>query len=503
LREGASCGFFTLARPLHIQELVEAVQIGESAGKRENFPRYEEEAIIEACANLIEVNYGLVRLIHLSVKEYFISPESTAQPESALQGSPREFFVKSTMAHALLSHSCLSYLLQGFLDAGPCKDRRTLHRRLLTYRLASYSSYFFDNHLHQFSEVPKGLGKLLKKFLSSRSTTFAAMMQLRALCGRRPDLNAVGSLFTAMLQEVDASTVIRSTALLDHPGLYDDIKSFLLVSTPKYIMHQTASGGLLTYTVQLIQEGYQVDERDPQNRTPLYLASRNGQREICSLLLKYGANVGAKIDNGETALHGAAFSGHEAVVRLLLEDYKADVEAKTNDGTTVLHWAASGGNEAVIRLLLEDHKANVEARTNNGATVLHWVVQGGNEAVVRLLVEDYKADVEVKANDGMTVLHWAAFGGNEAAVRLLVEYKADVEAKDNDGTTVLHWAAFDGNEAVVRLLLENYEADIEVKANDGMTALHLAEAKGNEAAVRVLKAAEHTRQDSQSPHPPP
>jgi hypothetical protein len=342
---------FYAARPLYINELLEAVQIGESAGKRENFPRYDEEAVIEACANLIEVNYGFVRPIHLSVKEYFISPESTAQLESTIQESPREFFIKSTMAHTLLSHICLSYLLQGFLDAGPCKDDVTLYRRVLRYRLASYSSYFFDNHLRQFSEVPKELRKLLKKFLSGRSTAFAAMMQLRALCGRGCDFTTVTTLFTKVSQEVDASTVIRSTALLDHPGLYEDIKSFLLASTPKYIMHQTASGGLLTHTAQLIQEGYQVDERDLQNRTPLYHASRNGQREICCLLLKHGANVRAKIDNGETALHGAAFGGNEAVVRLLLEDYKADVEAKDNDGKTALHLAEDEGNEAAVRVL--------------------------------------------------------------------------------------------------------------------------------------------------------
>ena len=376
---------FYAARPLHVKELLEAVQIGESAGKQQNFPRYEEEAVVEACANLIEVNYGFVRPIHLSVKEYFISPESTAQPESTIQESPGEFFVKSTMAHILLSHSCLSYLLQGFLDAGPCKDEFTLYRRVLAYRLASYSSYFFDNHLRQLYEVPKDLVELLKRFLLSNCTAFAAMMQLRALCGRRCDFAKVAASFKTMLQEVDASTVISSTALWDHPGLYDDIKSLLLASAPKYIMHQTASGGLLTYTAQLIQEGYQVNERDPQNRTPLYYASRNGQREICCLLLKHGANVGAKVDNGETALHGAALGGHGAVVRLLVEDYKADVEEKDNDGTTVLHGAASGGNEAVVRLLVEDYKANVEAKTNNGKTALHFAEDQGNEAAVRVL----------------------------------------------------------------------------------------------------------------------
>jgi hypothetical protein len=73
------------SRPLHIKELLEAVQIGESAGRRENFRRYEEDVIIEACANLIEVNYGLVRPIHHSVKEYFTNLKSTTQPESTVQ----------------------------------------------------------------------------------------------------------------------------------------------------------------------------------------------------------------------------------------------------------------------------------------------------------------------------------------------------------------------------------------------------------------------------------
>jgi hypothetical protein len=95
--------------------------------------------------------------------------------------------------------------------------------------LASYSSYFFDNHLRQLYEVPKDLVELLKRFLLSNCTAFAAMMQLRALCGRGCDLAMVTALFTTMLQEVDASTVIRSTALLDHPGLHNDIKGCFLL----------------------------------------------------------------------------------------------------------------------------------------------------------------------------------------------------------------------------------------------------------------------------------
>src|SRR5436190_24232316 len=58
------------ARPLHINELLEAARITESAEKRSKFPRYDESTVIEACANLIETNYGFVRPIHQSVNEY-------------------------------------------------------------------------------------------------------------------------------------------------------------------------------------------------------------------------------------------------------------------------------------------------------------------------------------------------------------------------------------------------------------------------------------------------
>ena len=117
-------GFYA-SRPLHIKELLEAVQIRESVGKSENLPRYEEEAIIEACANLIEVNYGFVRPIHHSVKEYFCTnSQSTTKPESTIQKGPKKFF-HSAMAHTALSYSCLSYLVQGFLDTGPCKILRS------------------------------------------------------------------------------------------------------------------------------------------------------------------------------------------------------------------------------------------------------------------------------------------------------------------------------------------------------------------------------------------
>ena len=61
----------------------------------------------------------------------------------------------------------------------------------------------------------------------------------------------------------------------------------------------------------------QYSHRFPKGITGLQIAASFGLVEIARLLVEKGAGVGTKDDYGRTALHGAAGSGHEAVVRLL------------------------------------------------------------------------------------------------------------------------------------------------------------------------------------------
>jgi ankyrin repeat protein len=87
-------------------------------------------------------------------------------------------------------------------------------------------------------------------------------------------------------------------------------------------------------------------------------------------------------DGGWTRLHRVAYNGHEAVVRLLVEN-GADIEAQDADEGTALHWAAKNGHKTVVQLLLE----------NRAETGLKWAAENGYEAVVRLLLEN-GADME-------------------------------------------------------------------------------------------------------------
>ena len=220
----------------------------------------------------------------------------------------------------------------------------------------------------------------------------------------------------------------------------------------------------------------------PKDVAGLEVASALGLKEITSMLLENGADVTAKDSEEGTALHWAAWYGHEPVVRLLLEK-GADINARYNSGGTALHWAAEGGHDSVVRLLLEN-KADVTAKDRREGTPLHRAASNGHEVVVRLLLEN-GANVAMEASGKETALHRAAECGYEAVARLLLDSNADVNRKDSDGGTALHRAAWNGHEEVVQLLLDR-GADVTVRYFHGETTEHTAAESENEVVVRLL-----------------
>ena len=96
------------------------------------------------------------------------------------------------------------------------------------------------------------------------------------------------------------------------------------------------------------------------------------------LLLEKGASVDDQSKHGETALHRAAASGHEAMVRLLLEK-GASVDDQSKHGETALHRAAAGGHEAVVWLLLEKG-AGVDSQNIHSAMGLYGAAARGQKS---------------------------------------------------------------------------------------------------------------------------
>jgi uncharacterized protein len=131
----------------------------------------------------------------------------------------------------------------------------------------------------------------------------------------------------------------------------------------------------------------------------------------------------------------AASLGRSDLVAEMVERDPRLAFARSGDGFTALHFAAFFGHENVARVLLEHH-ADAGAAADNPMKVmpLHSAAAGRNLAIVRALLE-HGAPVNAKQQQGWTALHAAAQHGDQAMVELLLKYGANPNAKNDDGLT--------------------------------------------------------------------
>ncbi|MCH5373261.1 MAG: ankyrin repeat domain-containing protein [Planctomycetes bacterium] len=79
---------------------------------------------------------------------------------------------------------------------------------------------------------------------------------------------------------------------------------------------------------------------DGRGDQPIHHAARNGDTEVVSLLIRYGADVNAQNPRGHTVLYCAGGHGHVDTLQLLL-DAGADGEMRfTHDAKTLMEWLA-------------------------------------------------------------------------------------------------------------------------------------------------------------------
>lgn len=104
----------------------------------------------------------------------------------------------------------------------------------------------------------------------------------------------------------------------------------------------------------LLKHKAKVDQTSPgMVFTPLFMAARDGANEATRVLIQNGANVNEiQSHNGRTALHTAAFQGRAKCVKTLI-DAKANVKRIDITGSTPLSDAIASGHQKVIKLLVD------------------------------------------------------------------------------------------------------------------------------------------------------
>ncbi len=225
----------------------------------------------------------------------------------------------------------------------------------------------------------------------------------------------------------------------------------------------------------------------------LLTASTKGDLTGVRNLLEKGADVNARTDMGETALHMA---GSEEVARVLIE-HGADVNATDAEyGMTPLF----NQGVTVARLLIQKG-ADVNARSRKGVTPLMWAVYWDAMDKARFLVGN-GADVNACDEHMKTPLHVAANWNKEELAGLLLSHGADVNARDVSGWTPLHWAAFEGGPETAETLV-SHGADTRARTTRdrmifpaGSTPADVAKRAKNGGMERYLLNADRTKEDT-------
>ncbi|KAL6793087.1 ankyrin repeat-containing domain protein [Trichoderma sp. SZMC 28012] len=389
-----------------------------------------------------------VRLTHFSVKQYFLSHDSTTG--NTLQANEKLRSSNERTENITLAQLCLWYIHYEQIwqfEHGKNSDQ-------VQGSFKDYAAGYWHRHALNGSPEDELVDYLITSLFDMDGTIWEAM------------------------------TVEIYLEMSDDDGERQKRQAVLCNSMPNNPVYYTSKLDLTTITLRLIEEyRHQLDEVSYFGETAIAAACENGNQAISQALIDAGANIKLASYNGETPLHRAAHGEHLNLVTLLLEN-GADSSAVNRSSETPLHYAAHSGHAGIAKLLLQ-HGANCLIQNSEGVIPLHQAVGRGNLDVAQLLISQDADQKNIRDTSSQTPLHTAAIAGQAKTLQLLLDHGVDISVVDEDGCTPLITASFFGFTEVVRILL-SWGSNVNVTDPKGKTALTFAIQNGHTKTAELL-----------------
>ncbi len=277
----------------------------------------------------------------------------------------------------------------------------------------------------------------------------------------RPNLEQLKKQAKALLKNNQASSLAAAQQILAKEygfANWSALKAYVLAhqDAPADVvplLQATAKGDIQRATELLAAHPSLLNQRGGDGtRTALHVAAISKREEMVRFLLEHGADPNIRCEgDSATPLHFAAENGQFEIVRLLVEHGCDPIGEGDYHELGVIGWASGfglgAGNKEIVDYLI----------AHGGRHNIFSAVAMGDVEAIRKLVAQSPALLEgrmERTNQRRRPLHLAIVKKQEGSLVTLLDLGADLESLDEAGFTPLDQAAISGETKMAQILLD-------------------------------------------------
>lgn len=219
------------------------------------------------------------------------------------------------------------------------------------------------------------------------------------------------------------------------------------------------------------------------NKSYLYFAISNDNKEMASFLIDSGANTFFNY-RGKNLLHIAIENENMEIIKLLVEK-GVDINFQDRKGNTALHELCKLGNLEIIKFLL-DNGAYVNVQNSVGMTPLHLSIMSENIEMVELLIRK-GADINITDKRAQTPIELAVSLSNLDIVKLLLKNKAKIDIKNSEGDPFIFTViSYFKDAEILGMFMKNVNINSLNKQNHNLLQYELSLPNSNINTIKFL-----------------